>query len=49
MNIKHGNRLAKESWQIVADMAEAQDWQIWTEMVTDEKIGITMVEGSVSR
>lgn len=47
MNIKHGNLLDKQSWQIVSDMAEEKDWQIWTEMVTEEKIGITMMEGSV--
>lgn len=49
LRIKDGSLLDERSLALIADMAEAQDYQIWVERVdTTGKVGIVMEEGAVA-
>jgi hypothetical protein len=50
MRIKDGSLLDDDSLQLISDMADDNDWQIWLEKVsTDGNCGVVMENGEVVR
>jgi hypothetical protein len=47
LRIKDGSLLDEDSMAIIREMAEADDWQMWIELVGSGNVGIVIEDGSI--
>lgn len=47
LQIRDGSLLDSKSMAIIAEMAEAQDYQVWCEVVATDGVGIVLEDGSI--